>query len=80
VLLTDLTDAEAQWVLPWVNIQVSLLLSWLLLYRVCVSLELGRPVWWIWDFLDWTDLTGVGAFCGSFQVSQAGTGLTSGDH
>jgi hypothetical protein len=29
----------------------------LLLFRVWVSLELGRPVWWIWGFLASTGLT-----------------------
>jgi hypothetical protein len=28
------------------------------LFRVWFSLELGRSVWWIWDFLAWTGLTG----------------------
>jgi hypothetical protein len=30
----------------------------LLLFRVWSVLELGRSVWWIWDFLAWTSLTG----------------------
>jgi hypothetical protein len=59
----------------------------LLLFRVWVSLELGRPVWCFEAF--WlgpvrpvccTGLTGVKLFCGSRQVSPAGTGLTGGAH
>jgi hypothetical protein len=30
----------------------------LLLFEVWFSLELSRSVWWIWDFLAWTGLTG----------------------
>jgi hypothetical protein len=49
-------------------------------------LELGRPVWWIWDFQAWTGLTGytsltnIGAFCGSSLVFPRGTGLTGVAH
>jgi hypothetical protein len=59
----------------------------LLLFRVLVSLELGRPVWCFvafWLRPVWlvccTGLTGVEPFCGSRQVSPAGTGLTGGAH
>jgi hypothetical protein len=30
----------------------------LMLFCVWFSLDLGRTVWWIWDFLSWTGLTG----------------------
>jgi hypothetical protein len=57
------------------------------LFRVWVSLELGRPVWCFGAFglrpvgpVCCTGLTGVEPFCGSCQVSPAGTGLTGGAH
>jgi hypothetical protein len=61
--------------------------SVLLLFRVWVNLELGRPVWCFGAFLlrpVWPvcciGLNSVETFCGSRQVSPAGTGLTGGAH
>jgi hypothetical protein len=51
---TGLTGVDSLLSFGRVNVLVSSLLS-----RVAVvsSLELGRSVWWIWDFLAWTGLT-----------------------
>jgi hypothetical protein len=85
VLLTGLTGATL----------VGFLLRWtpgcvcccpvLQLFRVWVSLDLGRPIWcfgafWlrpVWPVC-YTGLTDVEPFCGSRQVSPVGTGLTGG--
>jgi hypothetical protein len=63
----------------------------LLFFRVWSVLQLGRSVWWIWEFLAWTDLTGKlhrpdrcrGLLCEVlrfFHVPLAGTGLTGAAH
>jgi hypothetical protein len=50
VPLTGLTGADSSWVLLGWTFGCVCCCPMLLLFQVWVSLELGRPVWWIWGF------------------------------
>jgi hypothetical protein len=59
VPLTGLTGTDSLLSFARVNVWWVPYCLVLQLFHVWSVLGLGRSVWWIWDFLAWTGLTGV---------------------